>query len=102
MPAQSARGIEGQRKADLGNGTYLNPIIAGDHPDPSILEDGDDYYLTFSSFDSYPGIVIWKLRDLVNWQPVTAALISPIGSVWAPELIKHNRRFYVYIPAPAV
>ena len=23
-----ARGIEGQRKADLGDGTYLNPIVA--------------------------------------------------------------------------
>ncbi len=32
------RGFEGQRKADFGNGTYLNPIFAGDHPDPSILQ----------------------------------------------------------------
>lgn len=45
-----ARGIEGQRRADLGNGTFLNPILAGDHPDPSILKDGDDYYMTHSSF----------------------------------------------------
>jgi xylan 1,4-beta-xylosidase len=30
-----ARGIEGQRKADLGNGFYLNPILSGDHPDPT-------------------------------------------------------------------
>ena len=50
------KGIEGQRKADLGNGTFLNPIMAGDHPDPSILKDGDDYYMTFSSFDAYPGL----------------------------------------------
>src|SRR5882757_2222687 len=97
--ATSARGIEGQRRPDQGNGTYLNPIMAGDHPDPAILKDGDDYYLTFSSFDSYPGIVIWTSRDLVNWQPVTAALHSPIGSVWAPDLLKHNGRYYIYIPA---
>ena len=64
-----AQGIEGQRKADLGDGTYLNPIMAGDHPDPSILKDGDDYYMTFSSFDAYPGLVIWHSRDLVNWEP---------------------------------
>ena len=49
--------FEGQRKADLGDGTFLNPILAGDHPDPSILKDGDDYYMTFSSFDAYPGLV---------------------------------------------
>ncbi|HEX5216586.1 MAG TPA: family 43 glycosylhydrolase, partial [Vicinamibacterales bacterium] len=64
------RGVEGQRKADLGNGFYLNPIMAGDHPDPSILKDGADYYMTFSSFDAYPGLVIWHSRDLVNWEPV--------------------------------
>jgi xylan 1,4-beta-xylosidase len=52
------RGFEGQRKADLGNGTYLNPIMAGDHPDPTILRDGADYYMTFSSFDAYPGLII--------------------------------------------
>lgn len=94
-----ARGIEGQRKADLGNGTFLNPVFAGDHPDPALLRDGDDYYLTFSSFDSYPGIIIWHSRDLVNWQPVHAALRQPIGSVWAPCLAKHEGRFYCYIPA---
>ena len=52
------KGIEGQRIADLGDGTYLNPVFAGDHPDPTILKDGDDYWLTFSSFDAYPGIVV--------------------------------------------
>lgn len=93
------KGFEGQRRADLGNGTFLNPVFAGDHADPSILRDGDDYYLTFSSFDAYPGIVIWHSRDLVNWLPVTAALRQPIGSVWAPDLIKHDGRFYCYIPA---
>ncbi|MBR0550902.1 family 43 glycosylhydrolase [Stakelama marina] len=92
-------GFESQRKADLGNGAFLNPIFAGDHPDPTILRDGDDYYLTFSSFDAYPGIVIWHSRDLVNWRPVTAALTTPIGSVWAPELVKHGGRYFVYIPA---
>lgn len=92
-------GFEGQRKADLGDGTFLNPIFAGDRPDPSILRDGDDYYVTFSSFDAYPGIVIWHSRDLVNWRPVTAALRTPVGSVWAPELVKHRGRYFAYIPA---
>ena len=93
------RGIENQRRADLGNGTFLNPILSGDHPDPTILRDGDVWYMTFSSFESYPGLVIWKSPDLVNWTPVTAALKTNIGSVWAPELVKHQGRFYLYIPA---
>jgi xylan 1,4-beta-xylosidase len=93
-----ARGIEGQRKADLGNGFYLNPILAGDHPDPSILKDGDDYYMTFSSFDAYPGLVIWHSRDLVNWEPVGPALFKNVGAVWAPDLVKHGGRYYIYFP----
>ena len=93
------KGFEGQRKADLGNGMFLNPVFSGDHPDPSLLRDGDDYYLTFSSFDAYPGITIWHSGDLVNWVPVTAALKTPIGSVWAPSLTKHKGKFHCYIPA---
>ena len=92
-------GIEGQRKADLENGTYLNPIIAGDRPDPTILKDGGDYYMTFSSFNSYPGIVIWHSTDLVNWTPIGAALTRNIGTVWALDLCKFGDRYYIYIPA---
>ncbi|QBE66629.1 family 43 glycosylhydrolase [Pseudoduganella lutea] len=94
-----ARGIEGQRKADRGDGTYINPIIPGDHPDPTILKDGDDYYMTFSSFYSYPGIVIWHSTDLVNWAPVGPALKKPLGTIWALDLCKHDGRYFIYIPA---
>jgi len=104
VPASAApptwrRGLEGQRQADRGDGTFLNPIVAGDHPDPTILKDGADYYMTFSSFEGYPGVVIWHSRDLVNWVPITAARTKPIGSVWACELIRHQGRYYIYIPA---
>ncbi len=88
-PPAWARGIENQRRADLGDGRYLNPIVSGDRPDPSIVKDGDDYYMTFSSFEAYPGLLIWHSRDLLNWQPIGPALTRNIGSVWAPELIKH-------------
>jgi len=92
-------GIEGQRKADLGNGKFQNPIISGDHPDPTILKDGDDYYMTFSSFYSCPGAIIWHSWDLVNWSPIGPALTVPIGSVWAMDLVKHQGRYFIYIPA---
>ena len=94
-----ASGIEGQRKADLGNGRYLNPVIAGDHPDPNVLKDGEDYYATFSSFSYYPGVPIWHSRDLVNWTPLTAALTKKIGIVWALDIAKHGGRYFIYIPA---
>ena len=66
-------GIGGQRRADLGDGTYRNPIVAGDYPDPTVLKDGDTYFMTFSSFYAYPGLVIWKSTGLVNWPPCVRA-----------------------------
>ncbi|APV50167.1 xylan 1,4-beta-xylosidase [Betaproteobacteria bacterium GR16-43] len=94
--AQWARGIEGQRKADLGNGFYRNPILAGDYPDPTIIREGADYYLTHSSFDAVPGLVIWHSQDLVSWQPLGPALTTAVDSVWAPDLVKHGGRYFIY------
>ena len=95
---QPRRGYDNQRVPDLGNGRFINPVLAGDHPDPAILKDGADYYATFSSFDSYPGCIIWHSRDLVSWQPIGPALSRNIGSVWAVSLAKHTGRYFLYIP----
>jgi xylan 1,4-beta-xylosidase len=94
-----ARGVDGKRRADLGNGSYLNPVMAGDHPDPSVLKDGDTYYQVSSSFVYYPGLVIWRSGDLVNWSPIGPALTEYVGSVYAPDLVKHDGRFYIYFAA---
>lgn len=107
LPGQSAQraaghvwrpGFEGQRKADLGDGRYLNPVLSGDYPDPSVLKDGDDYYMTHSSFDSAPGLLIWHSRDLVNWRPLGPALAKPLGTVFAVDIAKHDGRYFIYIP----
>ena len=66
--------------------TYRNPIMGGDHPDGSPLRVGNEYYLTHSSFDYAPGLLIWHSRDLINWTPVAAALHKYYGTVWAPYL----------------
>lgn len=98
VPPVWPRGIEGQRKADLGDGRYLNPVLAGDYPDPSILKDGEDYYMTHSSFDASPGLLIWHSRDLVNWWPVGPALARPLGTVFAVDVARHAGRYFIYIP----
>lgn len=97
-----SRGSEQGRQADLGDGTYRNPVIPGDHPDPSILKDGATYYLVASSFIYYPGLVLWRSEDLINWTPVGPALRQAIGSVYAPDLIKHEGRFYIYFAVRGV
>lgn len=93
-----ARGPEGQRKADIGDGTFVNPVLSGDRPDPSVLKLGEDYYIVHSSFDYVPGLLIWHSRDLVNWSAVGPALSRHVGNVWAPDLVHHNGRFYIYFP----
>ena len=79
-------------------GTYLNPVLPGDHPDAGGIRVGEDYYLTHTS-DSYtPGLVLWHSRDLVHWKAVGAALDQYYGEVWAPYLCEHAGRFYIYYP----
>jgi xylan 1,4-beta-xylosidase len=90
---------ENQRCPDLGNGYYQNPILGGDYPDPSVVRVGDDYYLTNSSFNYYPGLLIWHSKDLVNWEPVAHALHKYVGSVYAPDLLKYKDKYYIYFPA---
>ncbi|WP_231557110.1 family 43 glycosylhydrolase [Flavobacterium sp. AED] len=93
-------GINAQRQSiKVSNEFYQNPIFAGDYPDPSIIRDGEDYYIVHSSFNYYPGLLIWTSKDLVNWKPVTHALKKSVGSVWAPDLVKYNNKFYIYFPA---
>jgi xylan 1,4-beta-xylosidase len=78
---------------------YQNPVLGGDYPDPSIVRDGNDYYMTHSSFEYYPGLLIWHSTDLINWKRISYALNQNVGSVWAPDLIKHKDTFYIYFPA---
>ena len=77
---------------------FMNPVFSGDYPDPSIIRDGEDYYIVHSSFEYYPGLTIWHSTDLINWTPVTSALRENVGNVWAPDLVKHDDRYYIYFP----
>lgn len=78
------------------NTSFLNPILAGDYPDPTIMRDGKDYYMTHSSFDYVPGLIVFHSTDLINWEPISYALTSYLGSVWAPDICECNRKYYVY------
>lgn len=93
-------GAQGQFNHNhAGGATYTNPIFAGDYPDPSILRVGNDYYIVHSSFDYYPGLLVWHSKNLVDWTPVTHALHKYVGSVWAPDLGKCKNKYYIYFPA---
>lgn len=74
-------------------------ILAGDYPDPTILRDGKDYYMTHSPFYYAPGFLIWHSQDLEHWEPVCRAMAQWEGSAMAPDLVKYNNRYYIYYPA---
>jgi len=73
---------------------YPKVIFPGDYPDPSILRDGKDFYITHSSFSYSPGFLIWHSQDLVNWQPISRAN----GAGMAPDLVKYGDTYYLYYP----
>lgn len=77
---------------------YPKVIIPGDYPDPSIIREGEDYYMTHSSLIYSPGFLIWHSRDLMNWEPICRALPEYDGSAWAPDLVKYKGKYYIYYP----
>lgn len=89
----------------VGNDEYLNPILAGFYPDPSITRAGDDYYMVHSSFSYFPGIPIFHSKDLVNWTQIGNVLDRPSQlpvdsltisrGVFAPTIEYHDGTFYV-------
>ncbi|SHN43990.1 family 43 glycosylhydrolase [Chitinophaga sp. CF418] len=78
---------------------YPKVILPGDYPDPSILRDGEDYYMTHSPFYYAPGFLIWHSKDLMNWEPVGRAITAYKGSAMAPDLVKYKNKYYIYYPA---
>lgn len=74
-------------------------ILEGDYADPTIVRDGRDYYMTHSPFYYMPGFLIWHSQDLVNWEPVSRAVPEYEGSAYAPELIIHEGRYFLYFPS---
>ncbi len=82
-----------------GAATGQQLLLPGDYPDPTIVRDGGDYYMTHSPFCYAPGLLIWHSTDLRHWRPVGRALQQTCGDIWAPDLVKCNDRFYIYYPA---
>lgn len=92
-------------KVDIGPGEFRNPILTGYYPDPSVMRVGDDYYLVNSSFAHFPGLPIFKSKDLVNWTQIGNAIDRPeqldfkgrriSQAVFAPDISYHDGTFYI-------
>lgn len=85
--------------------TFQNPIIAGFNPDPSIVHVGDDYFLTTSTFEYFPGLPIYHSTDLLHWDLIGHGLtrssqlclrtVEPSAGIWAPTLRFRDGKFYL-------
>ena len=58
-------------RSDQGDGTFRNPVLFADYPDPDIIRVGRDYYFATTTFANTPGITILHSRDLINWTLVS-------------------------------
>ena len=97
---------------------YFNPVLHADYSDPDVCRVGEDYYMTASSFNCFPGLPILHSRDLVNWMLVGAALtdypgpdwdrpeddfrtkVQHANGVWAPAIRYHDGWFYIFCGDP--
>lgn len=79
---------------------YHNPVITGDHPDPSIIRAGNDFWATCTSSEWGSEFPLLHSTDLVNWK-LTGFVFSrrpewATGNFWAPEISEFNGHYYVY------
>ena len=73
-------------------------IFPGDYPDPTILRDGNDFYMTHSSFTYFPALLVWHSTDLVHWEPIARAVEDGDYSIFAPDMCKVDGKYYIYYP----
>lgn len=96
-------------QSDKGDGTFTNPPLYADYPDPSMIRVGNYFYLATSTFVNIPGLVICKSEDMVNWEIaghcITALtgnnaynMIGGVkygGGCFAPSIAYKDNTFYV-------
>ena len=82
--------------------TYMNPVIPGDHPDPTLTKIGNNFYTSGSSFNPTPKI--YHSTDLVHWeviaQPVSAYWVeyddAPGDGIWGGHMVFYNDLYWHY------
>jgi len=95
--------------SDNGDGTYTNPVIAADFPDPDVILVDDTYYMVTTTMFIFPGVTVVKSKDLVNWEYCSNAVprfdFSPCYNLdgcnryahgqWATSLKYNNGKYYL-------
>jgi beta-xylosidase len=64
--------------------TYVNPVLPGDHPDPTLLKVGEDFYHCGSTFHFNPYMPVYHSKDLVHWE-VIGRVLPPSKAGWVTD-----------------
>jgi xylan 1,4-beta-xylosidase len=85
--------------------TYVNPVLPGDHPDPSLLKVGDDFYASGSCFHFTPYSPILHSKDLVHWEVISRVVpptwsslgsSAPAAGIWGGTLTYFYNSYWFY------
>src|SRR4051794_24034797 len=88
--------------------TFVNPVLPGDHPDPTLLKVGDDFYHCGSSFHFTPYLPIYHSTDLVHWEvisrvvpPSKANFVTdrPSAGIWQGAITHFYGSYWIYFSA---
>ena len=88
--------------------TYVNPVLPGDHPDPTLLKVGNDFYHCGSSFHFTPYLPIYHSTDLVHWEiisrvvpPSKAGFVTdrPSAGIWQGAITCFYGSYWIYFSA---
>lgn len=88
--------------------TYVNPVLPGDHPDPTLLKVGNDFYHCGSSFHFTPYLPIYHSTDLVHWEVISRVLPPskagwvadrPSAGVWQGAITYFYGSYWIYFSA---
>jgi xylan 1,4-beta-xylosidase len=77
-----------------------NPVLPGDHPDPTVVRIGNTYWTASTSGDWAPEFPLYYSHDLRHWTAAGAVFPQTpewaSGSFWAPEMVSDRGRVLVY------
>lgn len=102
--AVAARGVRAELAAAVvaDAGTFANPVIAVDWPDPAIWNGGDGWYYSVAT-----GLrTIRRSRNLVDWEDAHIDPLTPRArerlhqvsrNVWAPCVMRLGGKWVLYI-----
>ncbi len=102
VAASGATSASSAASASLPPGTFRNPVLAADFPDPFVLRDGDTYY-AYATTDAAQHLQLARSADLVTWEPLHDPLPKlpawSSGDTWAPEVAKTSAGYVLYYTA---